>query len=31
LATLLKLDPRRDPLRTNPKFEPLLANYEVKP
>ena len=30
-ATLVKLDPRWDPLRKNPKFEPLLANYEVKP
>ena len=30
-ATLLKLDPRWDPLRKNPKFEALLAKYEVKP
>jgi len=28
---LLKLDPRWDPLRKNPKFEALLAKYEVKP
>jgi hypothetical protein len=28
---LLKLEPRWDPLRKNPKFEALLAKYEVKP
>jgi eukaryotic-like serine/threonine-protein kinase len=30
-VTLLRLDPRWDPLRKNPKFETLLAKYEVKP
>jgi serine/threonine protein kinase/tetratricopeptide (TPR) repeat protein len=30
-VTLLKLDPRWDPLRKNSKFEALLAKYEVKP
>jgi hypothetical protein len=30
-ATLLQLDPRWDPLRKNPKFEALLAKYEIKP
>lgn len=28
---LLRLDPRWDSLRKNPKFEALLAKYEVKP
>jgi tetratricopeptide (TPR) repeat protein len=27
----LRLEPRWDPLRKNPKFEALLAKYEVKP
>jgi hypothetical protein len=30
-VTLLKIDPWWDPLRKNPKFEALLAKYEVKP
>jgi len=30
-VTLLRLDPWWDPLRKNPKFEALLAKYEVKP
>jgi Tetratricopeptide repeat. len=27
---VLRLDPRWDPLRKNPKFESLLAKYEVR-
>ena len=30
-VTLLKLDPRWDLLRKNPKFVALLTKYEVKP
>ena len=30
-VTLLKLDPRWDPLRKNPKLEALLKKYEAKP
>jgi serine/threonine protein kinase/tetratricopeptide (TPR) repeat protein len=30
-VTLLRLDPRWDRLRKNPKFEALLRKYEVKP
>jgi serine/threonine protein kinase/tetratricopeptide (TPR) repeat protein len=30
-STLLKFDPRWDPLRKNPKFEALLVKYGVRP
>jgi hypothetical protein len=30
-VSLLKLEPRWDPLRKNPKFQALLAKHDVRP